>query len=252
MSGIRKCSWGVTLPARCDLTRIDNSVVGGLDIFSGLSNEDIDAILDGARSSWIARETAVFEQDGEADAFFLLLDGAVRVVRVTPDGQQIIARYIGVGDLFGIAPAIGRTTYPASAVAATDCVVLSWPTSLWAPLAQRFPVFAANTYKLVGARLQETQEHVVELSTQQVEQRVAHAVLRLVRQTGRQVEGGVLIDFPLSRQDIAEMTGTTLHTVSRILSAWEGKGLVKSSRQKVTVTDPHGLVMLAEGYGGKA
>ncbi|WP_437344236.1 Crp/Fnr family transcriptional regulator [Mesorhizobium marinum] len=80
-----------------------------------------------------------------------------------------------------------------------------------------------------------------------VEQRVAHALLRLVRQAGRSDGDGIAIDFPISRQDIAEMTGTTLHTVSRIMSAWEDKGLVKSGRQQVTIVESHKLLLLAEG-----
>ena len=86
-----------------------------------------------------------------------------------------------------------------------------------------------------------------EISTEQVEQRVAHAVLRLVKQAGRKTEEGILIDLPISRQDIAEMTGTTLHTVSRLLSAWEARGLIKSGRQKVTVVEAHRLFLIAEG-----
>ena len=84
------------------------------------------------------------------------------------------------------------------------------------------------------------------MSTQQVERRVAHALLRLARQAGRKVEQGVEIDFPISRQDIAEMTGTTLHTVSRTLSAWESQGLIESGRQRVVLRDPHRLFTLAE------
>ena len=109
--------------------------------------------------------------------------------------------------------------------------------------------FRRHTFKTVGSRLQETQTRVVEMSTQQVEQRVAHALLRLVNQTGRKTDGGIEIDFPISRQDIAEMTGTTLHTVSRLLSAWEEKGLIASGRQRVTVVDPHRLMLLAENRG---
>jgi CRP-like cAMP-binding protein len=85
------------------------------------------------------------------------------------------------------------------------------------------------------------------MSTEQVDRRVAHALLKLVGQSGRKTEDGLLIDFPLSRQDIAEMTGTTLHTVSRLLTAWEERGLVKSGRQKVTVVDRRRLLALAEG-----
>ena len=119
----------------------------------------------------------------------------------------------------------------------------------WSPdatLAATFPALATNTLETVGARLQETHTRVVEMSTQQVEQRIAHALLRLVKQSGRKVEHGIEIDFPISRQDIAQMTGTTLHTVSRTLSAWESKGLVESGRQKIVVIEPHKLFMLAE------
>lgn len=169
------------------------------------------------------------------------------MVKATPDGQEVIVRYISPGELMGIAHALGRTTYPASAIAAVDCVVLAWPGHLWPEFAAAFPNFGANTYKTVGTRLQDAHTRVVEMSTEQVDQRVAHALLKLVKQTGRQTEEGLLIDFPISRQDIAEMTGTTLHTVSRLLTAWEEKGLVKSGRQKVTVVEPHRLLMLAEG-----
>lgn len=89
------------------------------------------------------------------------------------------------------------------------------------------------------------------MSTEQVQQRVAHALLRLVKQTGKKTDEGILIDFPISRQDIAEMTGTTLHTVSRLLTSWEERGLVRSGRQRVTVVEPHRLMLLAEGRAEK-
>jgi CRP-like cAMP-binding protein len=99
----------------------------------------------------------------------------------------------------------------------------------------------------IGQRLEEAHTRIREMSTEEVEKRVAHAVLRLSKQAGKPVGTAIKIDFPISRQDIAEMTGTTLHTVSRILSAWEGKGIVEGGRQKLTVTDPQRLLRLAEG-----
>lgn len=149
--------------------------------------------------------------------------------------------------LMGIAQALGRSTYPASAIAVVDCVVLSWQSQLWPKFATAYPAFGMNTFKTVGARFVDAQTQVIELATEQVERRVAHALLRLIKQAGRQTEAGILIDFPLSRQDIAEMTGTTLHTVSRLLTVWEEKGLVRSGRQQVTVVEPHRLMLLAEG-----
>ncbi len=236
---------------RTELSRLDRSLIASLPPFEGLDANDLDEMIRQARSLLIARDEAVFEQEAEAHSFFVLLDGHVRVVKTTPDGQQVIVRYVSPGELMGIAHAIGRTTYPASAIAAVDCVVLAWPGQLWPEYAKRFPGFVANTYKAVGTRLQDAQTQVIEMATQQVEQRVAHALLRLVKQTGKKTDEGILIDFPISRQDIAEMTGTTLHTVSRLLTAWEDKGLVKSARQKVTVVEPHRLLLLAEGRTAK-
>ena len=232
------------------MSRLDRSLISGLPPFQGVAPADLDRILEQARSQRVAKDEVVFEQEGEAHSFFLLLDGHVRVVKTTPDGQQVVVRYISPGELMGIAHALGRTTYPATAIAAVDCVMLAWPGRLWSELAA-IPNFGANTYKSVGTRLQDSQTRVVELSTERVEQRVAHALLRLVGQTGKKTDEGILIDFPISRQDIAEMTGTTLHTVSRLLTAWEEKGLVRSGRQKVTVIEPHRLLMLVEGLPEK-
>lgn len=225
---------------------LDQSIIARLSLFEGLSPADLDSILQDARSVRFAKESPIFEQEAEARSFYVLLAGHIRVVRTTPDGRQVIARYISEGEIFGVAAALGRLTYPATAIAAVDCVVLVWPNAVWPGLSSRFPVLAAGTFKTVGTRLQDTQARVMELATEQVEQRVASALLRLVKQTGRKTDAGIEIDFPISRQDIAEMTGTTLHTVSRLLSAWEGCGIVVSGRQRVTITDAHRLVMLAE------
>ncbi len=111
----------------------------------------------------------------------------------------------------------------------------------------RFPSLASAALQTVGDRLSDAHARVVELSTEQVERRVAHALLRIANQSGRKVEGGIEITFPITRQDLAEMTGTTLFTVSRILSQWEGDGLIDSGRQKIFIKAPHRLFVLAEG-----
>lgn len=225
---------------------LDRSVIAGLPPFQGLEPDDLDRVLQQARASRYPKDAPVFEQDAPAEHFFLLIDGHVRVVRITPDGEQVISRYVNAGEMFGLAVAMVRPTYPARAVAAVDCVVVAWPNSAFAELARRFPGFAASTYRTIGNWLQETHTRMLELVTAQVEQRVAHALLRLAHQAGRKTPEGVEIDFPITRQDIAEMTATTLHTVSRIMSAWEEKGVVISGRQKVVIADPHGLMLIAE------
>ncbi len=228
------------------MPELDGSLIAGLPLFSAMSKKELDFLLCRARSARYPKDLAIFEQDGNADAFFLLLDGHIRVVRLNEDGEQVIARYINPGELFGIAVAMGRATYPASAIAAVDCVALAWPNEAWPDLTARVPQFASGAYRTIGERLQETQDQVMQMSTEQVEQRVAHTLLRLVQQSGRKTAEGIEIDFPITRQDIAEMTGTTLHTVSRLLSAWEDMGLVRGGRQRVIVTDAHNLMLIAE------
>jgi CRP/FNR family transcriptional regulator, nitrogen oxide reductase regulator len=228
------------------MAAVDRSLVADVPLFAGLAPAELDAVLAEARSARCPKNSAVFEQGEDAHSFFLLLHGHVRATKMTPAGQQIVVRYVTPGETFGVAMAIGLAKYPATATAVDDSVVLAWPSVAWPRLVAQHPSLAASTLQTVGARLQETHTRVLEMSTEQVERRVAHALLRLAQQAGRKVEQGVEIDFPISRQDIAEMTGTTLHTVSRILSGWEQQGLVEGGRQRIVLREPHRLFALAE------
>ena len=228
------------------MAKVDTSLVADLPLFSGFKSEELEEILREARSARHPRNTAIFEQGEDAHSFFLLLHGHVRASKTTSTGEQIVVRYIAPGETFGIAMAIGLTRYPATATAVDDSVVLAWPTGTWPRLIERFPQLAANTLQTVGSRLQESHTRMLEMATQQVEQRVAHALLRLAKQSGKKLDQGIEIDFPISRQDIAQMTGTTLHTVSRILSGWEQLGLVESGRQRIVLREPHKIFVLAE------
>ncbi|MBW4710482.1 Crp/Fnr family transcriptional regulator [Roseobacter sp. YSTF-M11] len=235
------------LPSRKTLPRLDESLLKHLPPFSRLERREIRAILDQATSRRYDVGVAIFDEGAVAERFFMLLDGYVRVVRITPTGEQVTALHIPAGQLLGIAKAIGKDTYPATAMTATDSVVLSWPTRLWGRFVSEYDGFSTETYKTVGKRLGELNNRIVEMATLQVEQRVANAVLRLINQTGRKVEDGIEIDFPITRQDLSELTATTLHTVSRLLSGWEKQGLVQSKRKRITVLDPHALVVLSQG-----
>lgn len=228
------------------LPRLDESLLTQLPPFSKLERRQIRAILDQATSRRYDEGIAVFREGAPAERFYLLLDGYIRVVRITPTGEQVTALHIPAGQLFGIAQALGRDTYPATAITAAESIALSWPMRLWDKFGAEYDGFSTETYKTVGNRLGELNNRIVEMATLRVEQRVANALLRLVNQTGRKVEGGIEIDFPITRQDLSELTGTTLHTVSRLLSAWEKEGLVSSRRKRVTVCDPHALVVLTQ------
>ena len=235
---------------RGNMATVDRSLVANLPLFAGFSADELTEILREARSLRIAKNRNVFAEGEDAHSFFVLLHGHVRASKTTPSGEQVVVRYVAPGETFGVAPAIGLQRYPATATAVDDSVALAWPSAAWPRLVSRFPSLATNTLQTIGSRLQETHTRVVEMSTQQVEQRVAHALLRLAKQAGHKVEHGIEIDFPISRQDIAQMTGTTLHTVSRILSAWEQRGLIESGRQRIVLRETHKLLVLAEETPG--
>ena len=228
------------------MATVDSSLVAELPMFAGFSGEELADILREARSARYPRNSEVFSQGDEAHSFFLLLHGHVRASKTTPTGEQVVMRYVAPGEIFGVAPAMGLKQYPATATAVDDSVALVWPSAAWPRLVAKFPALATNTLQAIGSRVQESFTRVVEMSTEQVEQRVAHALVRLARQSGRQVERGIEIDFPISRQDIAQMTGTTLHTVSRILSGWEQAGLIESGRQRIVLCEPEKIHALAE------
>lgn len=227
--------------------QIDRTLVQALPLFERMTPEQLDDVLLSATSRRYATGDKVFEQGQTAVHFYVLLHGRLRVTQVTSEGQQIVVRMVNPGDLFGIAKALRRLDYPGTATAVAESVVLAWPMSMWSEFLERHPSLAVNAMQTMGGRLLEAQQRLRELSTEEVERRVAHAVLRLANQSGKKEEGGVRIDFPISKQDIAEMTGTTLYTVSRILGAWETAGLVEGGRQKLLVRDPHNLMLIGDG-----
>jgi len=225
---------------------LDPTLLDAVDVFAGLEGKARERALAAAQWIKLAPGQQAFRQDEEAEAFYVLSVGRLKVSQLTPEGQEVIIRYIGPKEMFGCIAVCGGLTYPGTATAVVDSWALAWSRRSIGELAQDYPKIALNAMRTMGGRMKDTHARLREMQTERVERRIAHAIARLVAQAGRRVENGILIDFPVSRQDIAEMTGTTLHTVSRTLSAWQERGVVELGRQKLTVVDPHGLVIIAE------
>jgi CRP-like cAMP-binding protein len=233
-------------PAQTTLPRLDESLLTHMPPFSKLNRRQIRDVLNLATSRHYDAGVTIFDEGMPAERFYMLLDGHIRVARTTETGDHVTVLHIPSGQLFGIAQALKRDTYPATAVTASESIALSWPMRLWNTFVEEYDGFATETYGTVGRRIAEMNDRIIEMTTQQVEQRVANALLRLIKQSGREVEGGIEIDFPVTRQDISEVTGTTLHTVSRLLSVWEKDGIVESRRKRIKVCEPHRLVRLGQ------
>lgn len=229
-----------------DSRRGGRPVPASAELFVGLDDA---ALQDAAKAATVVRVgkgDTLFDQGDSARACYVVLDGRIKLSQITPDGNQVVVHYVGPGEMLAVAAVFAGMGYPGTAAAVQDCSLLAWDKPAATALMQRHPRIALNALEVVGKRFQALQARFSELATERVERRIARAILRLARQAGRKVEEGVLIDFPISRQDIAEMTGATLHTVSRTMSAWEGQGLVESGRQRIVIRQPHGLVKIAE------
>ena len=129
-----------------------------------------------------------------------------------------------------------------------DSIEISWSEAALLELIGRHPRIALNLVRIVGKRLKEAQERVRELATLRVEQRVARALPRLASQAGQDTGGGTKIDIPLTRKDLAELSGTTLHTASRILTAWEREDLVVTNNQRVTIRNFSEIKRIAQDH----
>ncbi|MBN9065510.1 MAG: Crp/Fnr family transcriptional regulator [Rhizobiales bacterium] len=227
-------------------SKTDIGILAGTEIFRSLPGEALDEVRRAASRRRLARKEVLYHQGDAAGTFYVVIVRRLRATQTTEEGNQIALRYLGPGELAGYAALAEIPSYPGTVVAVEDTHLFVWPTGIMRELMGRHPQIAINAVAVLGARYQETQIRLRELSTETVERRIAHALLRLARQAGRRTARGTEICFPLSRQDIAELAGTTLHTVSRTLSAWEKDAIVLSAHRHIVVCLPEALAAINE------
>lgn len=216
------------------------------NLLQGVSAEGREAALKRAVSRRLDRKQVLFREGEMAAAMYLLEAGRLKLTQLAADGQEVLVRFVGPGDLCAGVAALEGSAYPVTAQAVETASLLLWPRDVLRELCQRYPQIQTNILRAITGHLQDSMTRARELATERVASRVARTLLRLARQSGRPVDGGILVDHPLSRQELAEMTGTTLYTVSRLLSAWEDEGLVEAGRERVTIRSIAGLEGVAE------
>ena len=215
-------------------------------LFRDLSPAESAAVVAAGRVYDMPPGGFFFQQGEDSTMLYVIVEGRVKLSQVTAEGQQVIVNYFGPGEGLGIVMALNELPYPLSAEAIEPCRAVGWLRDTMLDLMRGNAQLAINGMNMVGRRFTQMQNRFQELATQRVEQRIARALLRLVRQFGRRTDEGVLIDMPLSREDLAQMTGTNLYNVSRILSKWETEGVIAAGRKRVTLCKAHELVILAE------
>ncbi|GAB4415522.1 MAG: Crp/Fnr family transcriptional regulator [Anaerolineales bacterium] len=223
-------------------------IVRQVSVFNSATDEDIQAIARLGIPRAVEEGGYFFFQGDVADYLYIMMDGRAKLCQVGKDGQLVNLRTLVRGQLFGAVGAIEpRATYPACAQALEDSMAIAIESRAFHDILETRPHLSFGMMRLMTGYIREIQERYRELATERVEQRIARALLRLAAQSGRRVDGeGLLIELAFSREDLAEMTGTTLYTVSRTLSAWEKRGIIKTGRERIILPNPHDLVRLAE------
>jgi len=216
-----------------------------VSVFQNASDDDLKLIASHSIERSIEEGEFFFFQGDPAVYFYVLIAGRAKLMQTNPTGQQVNLRTINEWQMFGALGAVrADATYPATAQALENSTALAVKSDYLRELLQTRPYLSVDLMKLMTTYIQEMQERYRELATEKVERRIARVLLRLAAQMGVKIDGGIELTF--TRQDLAEMSGTTLYTVSRVLSEWERQGLVKTGRERVVIRNPHGVVSIAE------
>jgi CRP-like cAMP-binding protein len=220
-----------------------------VSVFQHATDDDLKLFAQLAIERSIEEGEFFFFQGDPSTYLYVLVKGRAKLMQMNSSGQQVNLRTIHEWQMFGALGTVrAAAEYPASAQALEPSTALAIRSEQMRELIQTRPYISFDLMQLMTGYIQEMQERYRELATEKVERRIARTLLRLTAQMGvKLADGGIELAF--TRQDLAEMSGTTLFTISRVLSEWEKHGLVESGRERVVIRKPHGLVQIAEESG---
>jgi CRP-like cAMP-binding protein len=215
-----------------------------LPVFFNLAPDECQAIVAAGHKKEFLRRHTIFTQGGPCEQVLLVLSGCLKATQLGPTGCEVILRLSGPGELVGALESCSRTDSRVTIRTTERTSALVWDVTTFEAIYNRYPALRRNTTRLLGVRLQELEERFREISTQKVAPRLSQQLVRLSHQFRHHIDGS--LEFTLSREELAQLTGTTLFTVSRLLSQWEKLGIVSTRRESVTVRNLRALMELSE------
>ena len=210
-------------------------------LFDGLSQAEYLEVAGGAKEVWYARGQTIFLQDDPVRHVFVVATGRVKVIQVSKSGKEALLRMERPGRLVGNVTGASQRHF-LTARAMGSCCLLAWEASLFDTLSRRIVAIQRNATEIMHTRLRSLQERFCDVTTQRVPQRLA----RLVIQLAAEETPGAHSPIELSREELAQMTGTTLFTVSRLLSSWADSDILTVDRRTVVVEDILSLQQIAD------
>jgi CRP-like cAMP-binding protein len=221
-------------------------IIGRLPFFRHLSPAAIIEINRLFEDRDIAVEQAIYIEGDPGENLYLVASGKVKLMRMALSGREVLLDILHGGEYFGNLAISSGQCYTETAVAQTDCCILQISAQNFEQVLNRYPNVTMKVLKAVGQRLEEFQEIIKQLSVYTIEQRIAATLIRVAKKLGEQKQTGMLIQIPFSRQDLAAMTGTTVETVSRVMSRFSGEGLLSTGRKWVVLNDLQRLEQIAK------
>lgn len=216
-------------------------------IFSRLSPDDRHKMAAVATVREFARGEVIFEQESPSDAFYAITAGRVKIFKMMPNGKDLILEVFGPGDPLGaVAVYLGRP-FPASASALEDTTCVLIPRGDFFRLLEQHPSLVRGLLLGLTTRLVELTNRLAELTGGRIEPRFARLFLKLADEMGRPDRGGVFIPLALSRQELADLTGTTIETCIRIMSRWGKEQIVRTEKDGFVVLARPDLSQIAAG-----
>lgn len=219
-------------------------------LFSGFAPGEAEQVFAVSTTRVLRRGEVLFREGEPATALFVLEAGRVKLTQTTPAGQEVILRYLAPGDAFAAVALFERSTFPVTAQATERTRVRGWAREVLPQLVREHPRFEANLLRIVSAHTREALSRVRELATETVSQRLARTLLRLGEQVGRKEPDGSLLIERITQQEVSEIAGASLFTVSRTLADWEEQGIVETGRQRYRILDADRLARIGEGGDG--
>jgi CRP-like cAMP-binding protein len=213
-------------------------------LFSGLTLADCTSITSTAQDRSFTRRQTIFFEGAPIRQILLITSGHVKVSQSGQNGAEVILRLDGPGKILGGMGLQAEGDHSATAQALQSATALVWETSAFESLSERFPLLRRNITRMLEERLQELQQRFREVSTEKVGLRLSSELIRLQEQVGKQVDGDV--EISLSREELAQLIGTTLFTVSRLLCQWELLGIVSPRREAVLVKNLPALIEMSQ------
>ena len=216
--------------------------VRGSRVFRQVPPDAVARMLDDASTRALRPHEVLARQGDEGRSFYLVVDGYLKLVQLTPEGREIVVRFVGPGEPFGGVVALEDVRYPVTALATGPVRLLAWTREALRRHIDAAPDIKTNLMQEMADHMNDALTRVRELATERVEQRVAHTLLRLARPQGRADAPALVVPHPVTQQELAEMAGTTLYTVNRILSRWKAEGVLRAApRGRISIVSRHKL-----------